>query len=166
MNRILVEELAEQTEVVLRNVGTCLRTCLPEQTLCDQPIWKHVYHMLHSLDQWFINPSDYQQPPFHQPGLNSLDEPAGDALDMALLTTYFEGIEAKIRRYLAELNDDDLAQCPPGFHRTRLSVMVGQIRHCICHVGNINAVTIAATGRWPRATGLAPLPEGEDPDWE
>jgi hypothetical protein len=33
-----------------------LQTCNLDFILCDLPVWKHVYHMLHSCDQWFINP--------------------------------------------------------------------------------------------------------------
>ena len=79
MERVLVKEMADQTEVLLRNVGTTLRTCQPGRSLYGQPMWKHVYHMLHSLDQWFINPMKYDEPSFHRPGLNSLDETSDDA---------------------------------------------------------------------------------------
>lgn len=42
-------------------------------SLCEMPLWKHIYHMLHSLDQWYINPRVYIQPSFHEKDLNNLD---------------------------------------------------------------------------------------------
>lgn len=39
------------------------------------PCCKHIYHMLYSLDLWFINPRDkeYTEPNIHERDLNNLD---------------------------------------------------------------------------------------------
>lgn len=70
------EIIAAQTERALwevKNVIDCIPDALWDRIYCDMPLWKHVYHTLHSLDQWFINPMVYAQPPFHCPALNDLD---------------------------------------------------------------------------------------------
>ena len=62
--------LVDQTERALwsvKNVMDCIPDTLWERPYCGMPLWKHLYHMLHSLDQWFINPEVYTDPPFHLP---------------------------------------------------------------------------------------------------
>ena len=72
-----------------------LRTCNIDFVLCDMPVWKHAYHMLHSLDQWYINPNVYTEPDFHVPGLNSLYIASDKSLSREELMNYLEGIKTK-----------------------------------------------------------------------
>ena len=32
--------------------------------------WKHIYHLIHSLDKNFIDPSNYEEPIFHKKNMN------------------------------------------------------------------------------------------------
>lgn len=73
MKTELVQAIRLNTENLFQNANICLQTCDMDFILCDMPVWKHAYHMLHSCDQWFINPNEYEEPPFHVPNLNSLD---------------------------------------------------------------------------------------------
>ena len=72
------EIIREQTNRALWEVGNVIK-CIPEdiwgKEYCGMPLWKHVYHMLHSLDLWFMNPNDtgYKEPGFHVKDLNNLD---------------------------------------------------------------------------------------------
>ena len=74
MNDVLIHTIIEHTKVMFYNFSITLKTCDMDTILCDMPIWKHVYHTLHSLDQWYINPEVYTEPDFHEPNLNSLDD--------------------------------------------------------------------------------------------
>jgi len=70
--------IKDQTERALwevNNVIDCIPSELWEKCYCNMPMWKHVYHMLHSLDLWFINLRDeeYKEPSIHEAGLNNLD---------------------------------------------------------------------------------------------
>ncbi len=56
MSKILVNTIIDQTKILFFNFSVALKTCDMDYVLCDMPIWKHVYHMLHSIDQWYINP--------------------------------------------------------------------------------------------------------------
>lgn len=154
MSRVLVDSIAEQTEILLFNVNTMLGTCNMDIVLCDMPVWKHVYHMLHSLDQWFVNPNRYIEPQFHESGLNSLDLKSDRVLSREGLLAYFKGIEAKITHYLLDLTDEMLSDKPENCEYTRLALILGQYRHLYCHLGIINGTTIQATGRWPRVVGM------------
>lgn len=154
MPRQLVEIIAQQTETMFRNARICLKSCDLNETVYGLPVWKHVYHAFHSLDMWFVNPKIYEEPPFHEPDLNSLDVPSAKTLSDEELETYLEGIERKIRGYLAGLSDELLAEKPDGCEYTRLALVLGQFRHLYAHIGIINCTTIRRTGRWPRVIGL------------
>lgn len=155
MSKTLVDLIAAQTEVLLTNAAICLNTCDLQAKVYEMPLWKHAYHMLHSLDRWFINPERYIEPPFHVENLNSLDIPSETVLSKAQLDGYLETASAKIRGYLAGLSDGQLSEKPEGCEFTRLSLILGQFRHLYAHLGIINGATIEATGKWPRVIGLS-----------
>lgn len=96
MRRELVETIKESTKVLFLNFETTLKTCDMDYVLCDMPIWKHCYHTLHSLDQWFINPYEYTEPPFHEDKLNSLNYLGEKVLSRDELTDYFKTIQVKL----------------------------------------------------------------------
>ena len=132
-----------------------LKTCDLDFVLCDMPVWKHVYHMLHSCDQWFINPFVYTEPDFHEPNLNSLDLPSETVLTRERLETYLDSIKGKILAYLASLTDESLYEIPPGCKLNRLGLILSQYRHFYAHLGNINGSGDSATNQWPRVIGTS-----------
>ena len=69
----LIKSIRKQTEVLFYNANIMIQTCNLDFVLCDMPVWKHVYHTLHSCDQWYINHKHYSEPDFHETNLNSLD---------------------------------------------------------------------------------------------
>ncbi len=154
MERQLTQVILEQTEILLHNVNTTLQTCDLDFVLCEMPVWKHLYHALHSLDRWFINPQRYDEPPFHEQDLNSLDIPSERTLSREELAAYYHQIRQKIQQYLNGLTDDMLYEKPEGCKHTRMALILGQYRHLYCHIGNINCTTILRTGKWPRVVGL------------
>lgn len=160
MQRELIETIKASTRVLFLNFETTLKTCNMDYILCDMPIWKHCYHTLHSLDQWYINPYDYTEPPFHRENLNNLDIiDDGEPLTRDELMTYFKQIQKKLLDYLDSLNDEDLYEISAGCKYNRLEHILGQFRHFYCHMGNINAATIVETNQWPRVCGMYVLDE-------
>ena len=147
---------------MFHNFYVTLVTCDMNYILSDMPIWKHCYHALHSSDQWFINPTEYEEPTFHEEGLNSLDFIGEKVLSKEELLSYFETVKSKILDYLDNINDSDLYEKPNGYNHNRLECIIGQMRHFYCHLGNINATTIIQTGKWPRVVGMSGLEEGLD----
>lgn len=162
MERRLVETIRASTEIMFHNFYVALATCDMEYILCGMPIWKHCYHTLHSCDRWFINPMEYEEPPFHEEGLNSLDCMGKKVLTRENLMEYLETVQNKILAYLDSLNDEDLYSQPEGYKHNRLECMIGQMRHFYTHMGNINATTIIETNRWPRVVGMSGLETGLD----
>ena len=162
MERRLTESIKATTEIMFHNFYVTLVTCDMNCILCDMPIWKHCYHTLHSCDQWFINPTQYEEPPFHETGLNSLDYMGEKVLSREELLAYFEQVKTKILNYLDSLNDENLYEKPDGYKHIRLECIMGQIRHFYCHLGNINATTIIETNKWPRVVGMSGYESGFD----
>lgn len=153
MSGELVDAIRQNTKALFINADILLQTCDMEFVLCDMPVWKHAYHMLHSCDQWFINPTQYTEPDFHEPGLNSLDIPSDSVLSREDLQRYLVQVQAKIMQYIDSLTDDMLYEIPPGCESNRLGLVLSQFRHFYAHLGNINATTILATNQWPRVVG-------------
>ena len=154
MSNELVTAIRKQTEVMFINADIMLKTCNLDYILCNMPIWKHVYHMLHSCDQWFISPFEYdKEPDFHEPNLNSLDIPSEKTLSREVLSAYLEDVRDKIMAYLDTLTDEKLYEIPEGCASNRLGLILSQYRHFYAHLGNINATTIMETNEWPRVIG-------------
>lgn len=162
MKRELINSIKATTEIMFHNFYVTLVTCDMNYILCHMPIWKHCYHTLHSCDQWFINPTKYDEPPFHEEGLNSLDYMGEKVLSREELLEYFELVKAKILDYLDRLNDENLYEKPEGYEHIRLECIMGQMRHFYCHLGNINATTIIETNKWPRVVGMNGYEQGLD----
>ena len=150
----LVNAIKSNTKTIFLNADILLQTCNLDYILCDMPIWKHVYHMLHSLDQWYINPQEYTHPPFHIENLNSLDIPSEEKMSREQLQEYLCSIATKITNYLDTLDDDMLYEIPNGCEQNRLGLIMSQFRHFYAHLGNINATTIIETNKWPRVVGI------------
>ncbi len=154
METELINALKLNTEAMFTNADIMLQTCNPDFILCDFPVWKHAYHMLHSCDQWYINPNEYTEPDFHEPNLNSLDLPSEKTLSREELLQYLADVKAKILAYLDSLTDERLYEIPAGCKYNRLAMILSQFRHFYAHLGNINATTILETNQWPRVVGL------------
>ncbi len=66
--------------------------CIPDE------LWQHLYHALHSLNQWFINPkaTDFVEQPIHTPHLQDLAIYPSACVDRAKMDEYFYTIKAII----------------------------------------------------------------------
>lgn len=164
----LVALLSVQTERTLweaRNVMRCAaHSGLWETVYCDMPVWRHVYHMLHSLDQWFMSPAHYSEPSIHVDGLNDLDRAVDlPAFTLMQMETYLAAITAKLRAYLAALPDAALDSSPDSRPFARLALIVAAIRHITAHFGMMMGFIIAHNGAWPLTIGMQrPLPTEDD----
>lgn len=152
----IVRDQTERALWEVQNIMDCIPDVLWKKQYCQMPMWKHVYHMLHSLDLWFINPRDksFREPLFHVPDLNNLDIPCEKELTREELSGYYGGIKEKILRYLKELDGEELLQKPSGCEYTRFTLILAQHRHLHSHMGIIMGFIIDDTGLWPRVIGL------------
>ena len=144
-----------------------LMKCVPDRLWNKRydgiPMWKYLYHMMYSMDRWYINPydPDYRDPEFHRPGLNDLNViPGEEKLERAQLEDYLRHIRRKIEDYLDRLTDSELAEKPEGCDLSRLCLIMGQIRHWHRHMGIVYGFIIADDGKWPYVLNM----RGEYPD--
>lgn len=165
--RQLTNAIEEQTLRALwevKNVMDCIPDQLWDKEYCGMPCWKHVYHMLHSLDMWFINPRDknFIEPYIHETDLNNLDVVSGKKLSREEIQQYWEDTDAKIKAYVTQLTDEQLSENPLDCEYDKFTLILAQYRHLHSHMGMIMGFIIADTGLWPRVLGLEkPFPEGE-----
>ncbi len=157
--------IKDQTDRALwevKNVIDCVPDDLWNKNYCDMPCWKHIYHMLHSLDLWYINPCDREfiEPSIHEKDLNNLDVVSEKELSREEINGYLSDIEKKIKLYIAGLTDEMLLEYPPDCEYCRFTLILAQFRHLHSHMGMIMGFIIDDKGLWPRVLGLEmPFPE-------
>lgn len=157
-----IKDQTRRTLWSLNNVIDSIPDDYWEKEYCEMPLWKHVYHTLHSLDMWYINPLVYDEPSFHTEDLNNLDVKTNGFLSRELMKEYYNQIREKIISYLNELCDEELLETPPQCPYTRFNLILAQHRHLDMHIGMIMGYVIAGEGMWPRILGLqSEIPVGE-----
>ena len=158
MEKKLVNIITEQTDILFDNILITLDIITEEQVdklFSDMPLWKHLYHMLHSIDQWFINPNKYNNPDFHIAEMNSLYTKSENKLSLKELKNYYALIKAKTYKYLEQLNDEDLGKEPQACKFSRLALILAQYRHLAYHIGSIHSFMLYETGKWPKFIGIS-----------
>ena len=58
-------------------------------------------------------------------------------------------MKQKTFRYLDQLADSALSECPPDCPFTRLELILMQFRHISVHIGMLHGLTVEKTGRFP-----------------
>ena len=131
------------------NIRTSLRTYDRDALCCGAPCWRWAYHAIHSADKWFINPFVYEEPPFHEEGMDNPDNPTSVVLSDEHLLEYLDAVEKKTLDYIDSLTDDMLREKPERSRYTRMELVLRQFRHISFHTGMLNGQTALATGKFP-----------------
>lgn len=151
--------IAEMTVRALwetQNIMDCIPDEIWDKEYAGSPLWQHVYHMLHKLDQWFINPrdKDFVEPPIHSPSLDDLETYPEGRLGRTQMEEYFYTIKAKLSLYLNALHDEDLLQRPESCEWTRFTLILAQYRHLHLHLGMLMGFVVCETGLCPKTLDL------------
>lgn len=158
----IIEEQTRRALWEVKNVIDCVPENLWNKAYSDMPCWKHIYHMIHSLDLWFINPRDqeFQEPSFHEKDLNNLDVISDRRLSREEINQYFDDVKKKIFIYLSQLKEELLLEFPQGCEYCRFTLILAQFRHLHTHMGMIMGFIIDDENLWPSVLGLEmPFPE-------
>ena len=149
---VVITEMTVRALWETQNVLDCIPDALWDIRFGGAPVWQHIYHMLHELDQWFINPDDpdFVEPPVHHPHLQNLSIYPAAHLDRRQIDDYFYTIKAKLSLYLTSLHDEDLLQRPENCTWTRFTLILAQFRHWHLHLGMLMGFVQADTGLCPR----------------
>ena len=159
----IIQALTEKALWEIKNVIDGVPDEFWNHCYCDMPMWKHIYHTLHSLDLWFINPRDqnFLEPWIHEKDLNNLDIIGNKTLSRSEINQYISDISSKISTYVSKLKDEELLLKPDSCEYTRFTLILAQFRHLHTHMGMIMGFIIRDTGKWPRVLGLEnPIPNG------
>ena len=135
------------------NMQIALETYDRDADCCGAPCWRWAYHAIHSADKWFINPFSYDEPPFHEAGMDNPFTPCTVVLTDAQLLEYLHRVEQKTLAYLDTLTDEMLYGQPENCPYTRMELVLRQYRHFLFHIGMLNGQTAAATGKFPGWVG-------------
>lgn len=159
MSDRLIEIIFQQTKILFENVQETFNS-IPDaefdKVIIRAPHWQQFYHMLHSLDQWFINPNDYIEPDFHEPGMNYFDKKPQKSLSKSELVNYFNTIKEKTVKYLEGLDTASLKECPVNCKFTRLDLILSQFRHLMYHIGFLHSCILYDTNKMPEFIGISP----------
>ncbi|MBO6303440.1 MAG: DinB family protein [Ruminiclostridium sp.] len=147
--RELCEMIKQQTDANFLNLITAIRTYDRNAPVCGAPAWRYVYHTIHSADKWFFNPYVYDEPDFHEPGMDNPNEPCKTVMTDEQLLEYLGRVREKTARYLDGLTDEMLGERPEGCDMSRLELVLMQFRHISTHIGMLNGLTAEKTGRLP-----------------
>ena len=168
MAKKLSSVIKDQTDRALWEVWNII-DCVPEELwsreYCEMPLYKHIYHMLHSLDLWYINPkaSDYCKPEIHVPDLNNLDVVTDRFISKSKISDYYDAIKDKITAYTNFLDDTMLSERPADCPYSKFELILAQFRHLHTHMGMIMGFIIEATEQWPTVLGLErPIPQDDN----
>ena len=159
--QINVSTIKNLTELMFCNLKIAMDTSDWNAEICGAPAWRYIYHTIHSCDKFFINPSVYDEPPFQTPKLDWPDTPSKVVLDRYTLYGYYQQVKEKILKYVENLTDEKLTEIPNGCSNTRLGLIMEQFRHMYAHVGILNGITIANTGKYPRVLNISDYLSGE-----
>ena len=160
MENSLKQILKEQSLILFQNINATLEH-IDDRWLTTTGFkwlpWKQLYHVIHSLDQWFINPYVYTHPEFHTPGLNSLADTNYDKhLSKEELQTYYEKVRQKVTTYLDSIDVTSLIEKPDNCQFTRFALILGQIRHTSYHIGFLHCCMYRDYEKLPVFKGLGP----------
>ena len=151
--KTLCEIIKAQVGANYLNLETAIKTYDRNALVCGAPAWRYVYHTIHSADKWFFNPFVFDEPPFHEDGMDNPDNPCAIESSDTELLEYLEKVKQKTFGYLDALKDKELCECPPDCVFTRMDLVLMQCRHLNIHVGMLNGQTIERTGKFPVTVG-------------
>ena len=164
----IIRQIKNQTEINFINIRDQIDVAELEAVFDGVNGSRYIFHNLHSMDRFFINPISYVyegEKLFGIPENLSVISTAREGfvedtsivISREKLLAYFEYVKNKIEKYLNELTGDKLLQKPEGCEYTRLELILGQFRHQMWHVGLSSAITFEGKKIWNEFTGLSGL---------
>lgn len=164
----IITQIKNQTEINFINIEDQIRVADLEKVFDGVNGSRYIFHNLHSMDRFFINPVDYVyegEKLFGIPENLSViaTDREGYVEDVSIviprekLLAYFEYVKNKIEAYFESLTAEALLQKPEGCEYTRLELILAQFRHQMWHAGLSSAITFEGKNIWNEFTGLSGL---------
>lgn len=164
----IISQIKNQQEINFINIYDQISVADLETVFDGENNSRYIFHNLHSIDRFFINPCEYVyegEKLFGIPENLSIIDPkrAGYVNDSSTVITkkqlldYFEYVKAKINAYFDSLTAKKLLEKPDGCEYTRLELILAQFRHQMWHVGLSSGITFSSKHEWNQFTGLSAL---------
>lgn len=161
----IIRQIKKQQDINFVNVKDQILAAVVETPVDAENNSRYIFHYLHSLDRFFINPAEFVyegETLFGIPeNLSILDSKReGYEKDSSIvisrnqLLDYFEYVQNKITAYFEIVTAQDLLQKPEGVEYTRLELILGQFRHLMWHVGFSSAAALFSKKEWNTYKGL------------
>ena len=156
---MLIDSIKNQTKQIFQNIEILLEAIPQEEFDTIKggfKTWKHFYHLVHSLDKNFIDPSNYYEPEFHKKNLDIIYLNDDNKLTKNDIVEYYEIVKKKIQKYINELNEEILDE-KITFNEmslTKMELILAQLRHIFYHVGYVHCCIKMEKGETPEYIGL------------
>ncbi|MCQ2585210.1 MAG: hypothetical protein MJ185_06430 [Treponema sp.] len=160
-----VELIQRQTDILLKNVEDQINGADLEVVFDGLNNSRYLFHMLHSMEKYFMNPYDYKYDLEQALGIKEDysvidDKREGYIKDDELIISreklqqYFEVVSGKINAYVESLTDEELLEKPVDCPHTKFELILGQYRHIMFHLGLSECLTVQTKGVWLPYTGF------------
>ena len=164
----IIRQIKAQQEINFINVRDQILKADLETVFDGENHSRYIFHYLHSMDRFFINPCNYVyegEKLFGIPeGLSAIDptregyiNDSSIVISKKQLLDYFDYVHAKIDAYFEKLTADQLVEAPEGCDYSRLELILAQFRHLMWHVGLSSGITFSTNHEWNKFTGLKKL---------
>ena len=166
----IVRIINEQTNVLFINIYEQINRADLACMIDNVNNSRFLFHMIHSMDRYFINPFDYDYSPVYD--LIGIEEKysiisesregyiaaEGYVIPREKLIAYMDYVKDKVNKYLLGLSEEDLSEKPENCPYTRLQMILAQFRHSMFHCGMSEIATYENNDEWLNYTGLAYIP--------
>ena len=156
---MLVDSIRRQTTQIFENIEILLNAFNEDEfsrTLGGFLIWKQFYHLVHSLDKNFVDPSVFHEPSFHIDNLDIIYFNSEISLSKSEILDYYSKVQQHNREYLDRLTDEMLLETIDfrDMKLTKLELILAQLRHVFYHVGYLHCIKKIQSGVTPDYVGL------------
>ena len=164
----IIQQIKNQQEINFINMKEQIEMADLEAVFDEENNSRYIFHYLHSMDRFFINPMNYVyegEKLFGIPeNLSVIDSRReGYVADKSIvisrrqLLDYLDYVREKINSYFETLSSAELLQKAEGCEYSRLELILAQFRHQMWHVGLSSAITFNSKNEWNPFTGLSAL---------
>lgn len=156
---MLADSVRNQSRQIFQNIEIVL-DAIPAEEFASRKggfaAWKHLYHLIHSLDKNLIDPGAFTEPVFHGKNMDIIYLDTEPALTKSQIESYFRSVRKKAQTYLETLTDSKLDETVAfkDLKLTRLELILAQLRHVFYHIGYLHCCLKMERGETPEYVGI------------
>jgi len=153
----MLNGLRIETEIIFENIDILFNSINENEFNTIKGgfiVWKHFYHLVHSLDKYFIDPHNYIEPSFHrEDDMDITNLNNNKLMNKMEIIDYYNTVKNKIKKYVYSLSENDLTEIvytsDDGNIVSKGDLIVAAIRHTYYHEGYFNCIMKLEKGETP-----------------